>query len=205
MNFNSIQDYFNKIKEKLKDKKTYYMLLYIFISLIILVRTTKPTFGFDLLNLKMVQGLSRSIGSSGIGNLIQTIGLGYEELYFYLGFIIIYTILLAYLIYNTIEECIEIYRKKNQKYANYTTKDFFINFATDVLYDAFKKTIKTLITPFIIFFIITIGYLIVNNVSKVVIPVKIATTIVNYGMVIIFPIINCYLFFIYYILINLSC
>jgi hypothetical protein len=153
----------------------------------------------------MANGLSRSIGSSGIGNLIQTIGLGYEELYFYLGFIIIYTILLVYLIYNKIEECIIHYRQQNPKYANYTTKDFFINFATDVLYDAFKKTIKTLITPFIIFFIITIGYLIVNNVSKVAIPVKIVTSIVNYAMAIIFPIINCYLFFIYYILINLSC
>jgi hypothetical protein len=232
MNLNSVQDYFNKITEKITDKKTYYILLYIFISLFTLVLKTKPSFGFDTLNFKMVKGMSKfglnkkmvkkiskfakntytyaSIDTStdsgtSIGSFFQMIGLGYEELYFYLGFIIIYTILLVYLMYNRIEKCIEIYRKQNPKYANYTTKDFFINFATDVLYDAFTKTIKTLITPFIIFFIITIGYLIVNNVSKVVIPVKIVTSIVNYGMAIIFPIINCYLFFIYYILINLSC
>lgn len=228
MYLDSVRDYFNEIKEKLTDKKTYYVLLYIFISLITLISTTKPSFGFDFFNLKMLKGVSKfglnkkmvkkiskfskniynntnSNTDLSLGSFFQMIGLGYEELYFYLGFIIIYTILLIYLMYNRIEKCIEIYRKQNPKYANYTTQDFFINFVTDVLYDAFIKTIKTLITPFIIFFIITIGYLIVNNVSKIAIPIKLLTSIIHYGMVIIFPIINCYLFFIYYILINLSC
>ena len=33
MYLDSVRDYFNEIKEKLTDKKTYYVLLYIFISL----------------------------------------------------------------------------------------------------------------------------------------------------------------------------
>jgi hypothetical protein len=199
MSFDNTIKFFNKVKEKLKNKKTYYMLLYIFISLIILILRTQPTFGFDLLNQKMFKGIK------GIGNLIQTIGLGYNELYFYLGFILIYTILLFYLMYNKIEECIDNYRKLNPKYVNYTTKDFFINFATDVLYDAFIKTIKILIIPFLIFLILTIGYLIVNNFTKVAVMFKFIPLIIHTTKIILFPIINCWLFFIYYIFIDLSC
>lgn len=204
MAFN-IQDYFNKIKGKLSDKKTYYMLLYLFISLFILVLTTKPSFGFDPFNLKVVNKITNFANANGTSNFLETIGLGYKELYFYLGFVIIYIILVLYIMYNRIDECIVNYRKKNPKYANYTTKDFFINFATDVLYDAFKNTIKTLITPFIIFIIITISYLILNNVSKVAIPLKFFMGIIYVTKVIVIPIINCWLFFIYYIVINLAC
>jgi hypothetical protein len=227
MYLDSVRDYLNEIKGKITDNKTYYILLYIFISLIILVLQSKPTFGFDTFNFKKLKGVSKfglnkkmvkkisnfakntynngtSTGIS-IGSFFQTIGLGYNELYFYLGFIIIYIILLLYLMYNRIEKCIEIYRKQNPKYANYTTKDFFINIAKDVLYDAFIKIFKILITPFVIFFIITIGYLIVNNIGKVVVPLKWLMIIIHFCKVIIIPIINCYLFFIYYILINLSC
>lgn len=198
--FDNIKIFFDKVKEKLKNKKTYYMLLYIFISLIILVSTTKPTFGFDIINRRMIKGKSFSIG-----NLIQTIGLGYSELYFYLGFILIYIILLFYLMYDRINNCIDNYKKRNPKYVNYTTNDFYTNFATDVLYDAFIKTIIILIVPFVIFLIFTIGYLIVNNVTKVAVLLKFIPGIIHVTKVILFPIINCWLFFIYYIFIDLPC
>ena len=95
--------------------------------------------------------------------------------------------------------------KKNTNYTNYTAKDFFINFSKDVLYDVFIQTIKTSITPFIIFFIITIGYLIFNNVSKVAKPLILISGVIHISKVIIIPIINCCLFFIYFVLIDSSC
>lgn len=193
--------FFSSLWESLSNPKFYYMILYLFFSLMALVSYTKPSFGFDLLNLKMAKGLTNFAGSSGF-NIFETIGLGSEELYFYLGYLVIYTILIFYITYNRIHRCIEEYRKRDPKYANYSAWDFVTNNVTDVMSDAFRKTIGTLIPPIVLFFIITIGYLVINNVSKVAVPIKVVTAIVNYGMVIIVPIINIWLFIVYFLIID---
>jgi hypothetical protein len=195
-------DYFSNIWKTLTNKKFYYIILYLLISLITLVSSTKPSFGYDILNLKMIKAFSYLQRSSGIFGFFEKIGLGSNELYFYLGYILIYTILFAYVIYSRINTCIEEYRKRDPKYQNYSAWDFVSNNVSDVLWDASKKTIGSLLPPFIIFIIITIGYLVVNNVSKIAVPLKIVTSIVNYGMAIIVPIVNIWLFIVYFLLID---
>jgi hypothetical protein len=137
----------------------------------------------------------------------EKIGLGLEELYFYLGFILIYGILFLYTTYNRIDRCIEEYRRRDPKYEKYSAWDFVTNNVSDVLWDASNKTIGTFLPPFLIFIIITIGYLVVNNVSKFAIPLKIVTSIVDFGMEIIVPIVNIWLFIVYFLLIDsaISC
>ena len=178
--------YLTNIWTTVSDPKFKKIILYLFVTLMLLVLFTKPTFGYDPFNMKM----------------LKNIGLGTNELYFYLGYILIYTILIFFAIYNRIDRCIEEYRKRDPKYQNYSARDFVSNYVSDVLYDAYKKTIGTLITPFVIFIIITFAYLVVNNLSKIAIPLKIATSIVNFGMVIIVPIINVWLFFVYFLIID---
>lgn len=206
-NFLNIMGYFSNIWKTLTNKKFYYIILYLLISLISLVSSTKPSFGYDILNLKMIKAFKNFRKSSGIFSIFETIGLGSNELYFYFGYIIIYIILFAYVIYSRINKCIEEYRKRDPKYVKYSAWDFVTNNVSDVLWDASNKTIWTLLPPFIIFIIITIGYLVANNVGKVLVPLKIVTFFVNLGLVIIVPIINIYLFIYYFLLIDsaISC
>jgi hypothetical protein len=183
-------DFFTNIYNALTDPMLKYIILYLFVTLFGLVSYTEPTFGFDLINLKMTEGVS-----------LETIGFGYPELYFYLGYTLIYLILIVMTMYNRLDKCIIEYRKKNPKYEKYSAWDFFTN------NDAYKKSLGTIITPFVIFIIITFVYVGLNNAGKFVPPVKIGTIIVNYGMSLIVPIINIILFIIYFTIIdsNIPC
>ena len=139
------------------------------------------------------------------GVSLETIGFGYPELYFYLGYILIFAILTIFTTYNRIERCLVEYKKKDPKYENYSAWDFFKE--SDILLDTFKKSLGTIITPVIIFIIITLVYVALNNGGKIVPPVKIATTIVNLGLTLIVPIINIILFIIYFTIVdsNIPC
>jgi hypothetical protein len=183
-------DFFSNIYNALTDPMLKYIILYLFVTLYGLVSYTEPTFGFDLLNLKMLEDVS-----------LETIGFGYPELYFYLGYILIFAILTIFTTYNRIERCLVEYKKKDPKYENYSIWDFFKES------DAYKKSLGTIITPFVIFIIITLVYVGLNNAGKFVPPVKIGTVIVNYGMSLIVPIINIVLFIIYFTIIdsNIPC
>lgn len=187
-------DFFSNIYNALTDPMLKYIILYLFVTLYGLVSYTEPTFGFDLLNLKMLEGVS-----------LETIGFGYPELYFYLGYILIFAILTIFTTYNRIERCLVEYRKKDPKYENYSAWDFFKE--SDILLDTFKKSLGTIITPVIIFIIITLVYVALNNGGKIVPLVKIATTIVNLGLTLIVPIINIILFIIYFTIVdsNIPC
>ena len=183
-------DFFSNIYNAITDPILKYIILYLFVTLYGLVSYTEPTFGFDLLNLKMLEGVS-----------LETIGFGYPELYFYLGYILIFAILTIFTTYNRIERCLVEYKKKDPKYEKYSIWDFFNES------DAYKKSLGTIITPFVIFIIITLVYVGLNNAGKFVPPVKIGTVIVNYGMSLIVPIINIVLFIIYFTIIdsNIPC
>ena len=189
-----IYNFFSNIYKALNDEKLKYISLYLFVSLFCLVSYTAPTFGYDLLNLKMLQGMDTGI--------IEKIGFGSAELYFYLGFTVIYIILLLIVIYNRIDRCIIEYRKLDPKYEKYSALDFIKNNVSKVLLDVFKKTIGIIIVPFVIFIISTIGYLVLNNVGKVAVPLKIVSFIVNVGMAIIVPILNIVLFILYYVVVD---
>lgn len=193
---------FSNISETFFNPHFRNMIIYLFISIFALVYFTNPSFGFDLLNTKMLNRVSNFANTYGNSSIFDTIGLGYNELYFYLGYIIIYSILLLYAMYKRIDKCIVEYRKKNVKYASYSPIDFYINNASDVLYDAFIKTIKTLIAPFLIFIIITIIYLLINNFAKVAVPIKIITAVIHYGRYLIYPIVNICLFIFYFLIID---
>lgn len=194
-----IYNFFSNIYKALNDPKLKYISLYLFVSLFCLVSYTAPTFGYDLLNLKMLQGMDTGI--------IEQIGIGSAEIYFYLGFTVIYIILLLIVIYNRIDKCIIEYRKLDPKYEKYSALDFIKNNVSKVLLDVFKKTIGIIIVPFVIFIISTIAYLVLNNVGKVAVPLKIVSFIVNVGMAIIVPILNIVLFILYYVIVdaNIPC
>jgi hypothetical protein len=184
-------EFISNLYNSLTDPSLKYIILYLFVTLIGLVSFTGPSFGFDLINLKMLEETS-----------LETIGFGYPELYFYLGYTLIYLILIVITMYNRLDKCIIEYRKKNPKYEKYSAWDFFTNNASDVLSDVFTKIIGTIVTPFVIFIIITLVYVGLNNVGKFAPPLKIGTIIVNYGMTIIVPIINIFLFIFYFVIID---
>jgi hypothetical protein len=194
-----IYNFFNNIYKALNDQKLKYISLYLFVSLFCLVSYTAPTFGYDLLNQKMFQGINIGI--------VEKIGFGSAEIYFYLGFTVIYIILLFIVIYNRIDKCIIEYRKLDPKYEKYSALDFIKNNVSKVLLDVFKKTIGIIIVPFFIFILSTIAYLVLNNVGKIAVPLKLVSFIVNVGMVIIVPILNIVLFILYYVIVdaNIPC
>jgi hypothetical protein len=175
-----IYNFVSNIYNSLTDPKTQKIFLYLFVTLCGLVLYTAPKFGFDPLK------ITPDIG-------------GWPEIYFYLGYVLIYIILTCFIIYNRIDRCIIEYRKRDPKYEKYSAWDFVTNNVSDVLYDAYKKTIWNIIMPFVIFIIVTIVYLGVNNASKIAKFLLIGTVIVNYGMAIIIPIINIVLFIVYFI------
>lgn len=198
-----IYNFFSNIYKALNDPKLYYISIYLFISLFCLISYTAPTFGYDLLNTKMLQGLDPGNSTS----IVEKIGIGSAELYFYLGFTVIYSILILIAMYNRIDKCIIEYRKLDPKYEKYSAIDFFKNNVSKVLLDVFKKTIGIIIVPYLIFIGMTIAYIVLNNVSKVAVPLKIVSFIVNGGMVVVIPIINILLFILYYVIVdaNIPC
>jgi hypothetical protein len=176
-------EFISNIYKSLTDPNFSNIILYLFITLFVLVLFTKPKFAYDPFK------MSPDIG-------------GWPEIYFYLGYTLIYTILTCFIIYDRIDRCIVEYRKKDPKYEKYSAWDFVQNNVSDVLYDAYNKIIYTILKPFIIFIIITIAYLVVNNFSKVAKPVLILTSIINIGMAIIVPIVNIVLFIFYFLIID---
>jgi hypothetical protein len=102
---------------------------------------------------------------------------------------LMFCILLLLFMYNRIDKCLDTYRQKNANYANYSTLDFFTQFASDVLNDAFKKSIGLVIPPFLIIALITIVILIVNFGAKVPFLKWLAlfTAVFNYGMYLVLP------------------
>jgi hypothetical protein len=181
----NIYNFILNIYNALKDPKTRNIFLYLFVTLCGLVLVTAPKFGFGFDPLK----ISPDIG-------------GLPEIYFYLGYVLIYIILTCLIIYNRIDRCIIEYRKRDPKYEKYSAWDFVSNNVSDVLYDAYNKTIWSILKPFVIFIIVTIIYLGVNNASKIAKPLLVGTVIVNYGMAIIVPIINIVLFILYFLTID---
>ncbi len=179
INLKSFFDFFSNIKSYLSDPKFKYIIMYLFVTLFSLVIFTKPKFAYDPFK------MSPDIG-------------GWPEIYFYVGYILIYIILIIIAIYNRIDRCILEYRKKDPNtYANYSAWDFLKN--PKIREDAYNKTIYTIIKPFIIFLIITVVYLVVNNLSKVAKFLIVVTSIINIGMAIIVPLINIVLFILYFI------
>lgn len=166
------------------EKDIYYIFLYLLASTAGLIFLTKPKFGYSL-----------------IPKTKFTIGLGLKELYFYLGYIVIGIILLLYIAYIKIKNCIEEYRKINIEYKEYSAMDFITKNVSDIFKDTIIKNIHNMI-PFGIFFIITLVYTAMNFASKVAPPLKIFTTIVNTFKVIILPIINIIIFLSYYLSAN---
>jgi hypothetical protein len=175
-----------------------FIYLYLFIAPIILIALTKPEFGFDPFYSKALRKVVKlgqnvsSVTKGGIFTILEMIGIENAELYFYGGLFLMFCILLLLFMYNRIEKCLVTYRQKNINYANYSTFDFFTNFALDVLNDAFKKSIGLVIPPFIIIALITFVILIVNFGAKVPFLKWLAlfTAVFNYGMYLVLPAIS---------------
>ena len=137
---------------------------------------------------KLGQNLTQET-KGGIFTILELIGVEKPELYFYGGLFLIFFVLLLLFIYNRVDKCLETYRKYKEKYANYSTLDFFTNFALDVWLDAFKKSIGIVIPPFILTGLITIVILVVNFGAKVPLLKWLAlfTSIFHYGMYLVLP------------------
>lgn len=143
---------------------------YLFFASFALTVFTRPEFGYDPLNLKMISkaaSLGNLAVNGGIKNMLSFVGIEKNELYFLLGHLIMYLVLLFLFMYNRITKCLEKYRKYNEKYAQYSASDFFIKYASDVLLDSFKKSIGIIIPPFILIVIIIILIIGLNFGSKI--------------------------------------
>jgi membrane-associated HD superfamily phosphohydrolase len=169
-----------------------YIYLYLFLAPIFLIRLTKPEFGFDPLyskQLRKAAKLGQNVTKGGIFSILEMIGVEKQELYFYGGLFLMFCILLLLFMYYRVDKCLETYKQKKEKYATYSTLDFFTNFELDVLNDVFKKSIGLVIPPFILTGLITIVILVVNLGAKVPFLKWLAlfTAIFNYGMYLVLP------------------
>lgn len=156
---------------------------YLFIFIFILSFYTQPTFGYDPLALKV-----------GI-NFFNM-----NDIYFFIGYIILYALIYLYIMNKKINQKLDTYRKMNEKYNNYSSYDFFSNNASDVLNIVAKETAYIIGSVVGIFLIIVIGYLIINNLSKVAKPIVIITSLIYFNISIIIALINLILFINFYIL-----
>lgn len=167
-----------KLYKLLNDPDFFKICSYLLISLFVLSFFTKPTFGYEL-------------------SIIPKIGINFfdmNDMYFFIGYIIIYIFLYLYIMNKKINDKLDTYRKMNEKYNNYSSYDFFSNNASDVLNIVAKET-GYIIGPVIgIFLIIVIGYLVINNLSKVAKPIVIITSIINFMMSFVIALINTLLF-----------
>jgi hypothetical protein len=172
-----------------------YIYFYLFLAPIILIALTKPEFGFDPFYSKALRKAVKlgqnvtNVTKGGIFTILEFIGIEKQELYFYGGLFLMFFVLLLLFMYNRVNKCLETYRKYKEKYANYSTLDFFTNFALDVWLDAIKKSIGIVIPPFIIIALITFVILVVNFGAKVPFLKWLAlfTAIFNYGMYLVLP------------------
>jgi hypothetical protein len=156
---------------------------YLFILIFIISFYTQPTFGYDPLSLK-----------DGIKFLNM------NDIYFLLGYIILYVLVYLYIMNKKINQKIDTYRKMNEKYNNYSSYDFFKNNASDVLNIVAKET-GYIIGPVIgIFLIIIVVFLAVNNVSKIVKPIVILTSLIYFNISFVIALINLILFINFYTL-----
>jgi hypothetical protein len=178
--------FFSNLWESMKDSEFYYMILFLLFSTMYLVKRTNPSFGYSIIKL----GISLP---------------GQEEYNFYTGLAGIYGILFLFVIYKYIKKCINEYKNLDPKYINYTVWDFMKE--PSILSKTAKKSLSTLIGPFIQFILITLGYLVLNNVGRVAKIILIVTFFVDKFLILIIPLINIWLFTIYYLIISsaISC
>jgi hypothetical protein len=157
------------------------MCFYLFIFIFILSFYIQPTFGYD---------------PSALNVGIKFLNM--NDIYFLLGYIILYVLLYLYIMNKKINQKLDTYRKMNEKYNNYSSYDFFSNNASDVLNIVAKET-GYILGPVVGIFLIIAGvFLAVNNISKIVKPIVIITSLIYFNISIVIALINLILFINFY-------